>query len=209
MVIGIFIWIVCGIIAIMIAKRKGRSKLGWFFGGVILGPVGLIIIALLPKKTGEKRKNRKLEQKVIGALNKRKEEESKKYEIAQLKKRTEELKKEKKMPLSSSDKPMQKVGVKSGMVTFLYLLSGVLIFGGAIAVFDCFKISENMLQFQFTKILQFSVGFGSIFTGVIMLGFAAVAGEIKELRKEEEGQDVIEQRARIIQLLNEIKKERG
>lgn len=78
------------------------------------------------------------------------------------------------------------------MIIFLYLLSGVLIFGGIIA------ISGN--------ILQFTAGFGSIFTGVVILGFAVVAGEIRRLGGGEVGQGAIEQRARIIQLLNEINK---
>lgn len=33
----------------IIAYQKGRSVAGWFFGGLLLGFIGLIIVACLPK----------------------------------------------------------------------------------------------------------------------------------------------------------------
>jgi len=48
-----YIWIICGIISAIIASNKGRSGVGWFFGGLILGPLGLLIIAVLSKKEEE------------------------------------------------------------------------------------------------------------------------------------------------------------
>ena len=34
----------------LIACAKGRSIVGWFFGGLFLGGIGLLIIIFLPKK---------------------------------------------------------------------------------------------------------------------------------------------------------------
>ncbi len=40
------------ILCCVIAGKKGRSKAGWFFGGVFLGLIGLIIVCCLkPKAT--------------------------------------------------------------------------------------------------------------------------------------------------------------
>ncbi len=38
------------IVCPIIAHRKGRSVLGWIFGGWALGVVGVIIVSCLPRK---------------------------------------------------------------------------------------------------------------------------------------------------------------
>ncbi|WP_083838498.1 zinc ribbon domain-containing protein [Solidesulfovibrio carbinoliphilus] len=47
----IFIWILFGIAAAMVASSKGRNAVGWFFLGLLLGPFGLIF-ALIAGKEG-------------------------------------------------------------------------------------------------------------------------------------------------------------
>lgn len=49
-VIGIINNIISLIVCPIIAGYKNRSVVGWFFGGLILGLIGLIIVAFLPKK---------------------------------------------------------------------------------------------------------------------------------------------------------------
>ncbi len=53
-IIGLVISLICAIawtIACgVIAKRKKRSVVGWVFGGLFLGIIGLIIISCLPAK---------------------------------------------------------------------------------------------------------------------------------------------------------------
>ena len=48
--IGLVINAISMIACPIIAHAKGRSAIGWFFGGVILSSIGLIIIACLKKK---------------------------------------------------------------------------------------------------------------------------------------------------------------
>ena len=48
------IWLVCGGISAAIASSKGRSAVGWFFGGVFLGLIGIIIIACLSNLNEER-----------------------------------------------------------------------------------------------------------------------------------------------------------
>ena len=43
----IILWIVCGIGAALIASSKGRSALGWLLGGLLLGPIGLLIVGFM------------------------------------------------------------------------------------------------------------------------------------------------------------------
>ncbi len=43
-----------GIIAAAIASSKGRSVVGWFFGGFFLGLIGVIVVAVLPNLTEQK-----------------------------------------------------------------------------------------------------------------------------------------------------------
>lgn len=43
----IIIWVVCGIGAAVIASSKGRNAFGWFIGGLLLGPIGLLIVGFM------------------------------------------------------------------------------------------------------------------------------------------------------------------
>lgn len=43
----IIIWIVCGIGAAAIASSKGRSAGAWLLGGLLLGPIGLLIVGFM------------------------------------------------------------------------------------------------------------------------------------------------------------------
>ena len=52
--------IILGFACASIAKSKNRDQAAWFFGGLFLGLIGLIIIALLPdldKTKSEANKN--------------------------------------------------------------------------------------------------------------------------------------------------------
>ena len=73
---GLYIWLVvraiCGLIAVAIASSKGRSQVGWFFGGFFLTIIGIIIVAVLPNLTEKKRReeeialeNRRLREQLI------------------------------------------------------------------------------------------------------------------------------------------------
>ncbi len=44
----LIIFLITGAIAAAIASVKGRSVIGWFFGGLLLGLIGIIIVAVLP-----------------------------------------------------------------------------------------------------------------------------------------------------------------
>ncbi len=48
--IGIPIWALCGIFSAWIATTKGRSGCGFFLLGAILGPIGVIIAAVVGKR---------------------------------------------------------------------------------------------------------------------------------------------------------------
>ena len=49
-VLGIINTVVSMIACPIIAGHKNRSVVGWFFGGLFLGLIGLIIVACLPEK---------------------------------------------------------------------------------------------------------------------------------------------------------------
>jgi hypothetical protein len=49
--------IIMGIIAACIASAKGRNVVGWFFGGALLGLIGVIIVACLSNRKDEDRRN--------------------------------------------------------------------------------------------------------------------------------------------------------
>jgi uncharacterized membrane protein YeaQ/YmgE (transglycosylase-associated protein family) len=51
MIITILVEVFFGIICSTIARKKNRSESGWFTAGFFLGPIGLIIIALLKPKS--------------------------------------------------------------------------------------------------------------------------------------------------------------
>ena len=48
--LGIIVTVVSMIICPIIAHNKGRSAFGWFFGGLFLGGIGIIIVACLSDK---------------------------------------------------------------------------------------------------------------------------------------------------------------
>jgi len=53
--------IVCGCIAAAIANSKGRSTVGWFFGGFFLGLIGIVIIAVISNRKEEAARHAYLE----------------------------------------------------------------------------------------------------------------------------------------------------
>ncbi len=48
--LGTIVTVVSMIACPIIASKKGRSAVGWFFGGLFLGGIGLIIISCLKEK---------------------------------------------------------------------------------------------------------------------------------------------------------------
>jgi hypothetical protein len=48
LLLSLIIRVVCGVISAAIASSKGRSVVGWFFGGFFLQIIGIIIVAVLP-----------------------------------------------------------------------------------------------------------------------------------------------------------------
>ena len=63
---------ICGAVAAVIASNKGRSGIGWFFGGFFLGIIGIVIVAVLPnlkeqkaKETAIERENRRLREQLM------------------------------------------------------------------------------------------------------------------------------------------------
>ena len=57
------ICIVCAFASLAIADSKGRSS-GWFIGGLLLGPLGLLIIAVLPPIEAEIEKQKIRKQRI-------------------------------------------------------------------------------------------------------------------------------------------------
>ncbi len=49
--IWIFFWIFCGVVSAVVASNKGRSAIGWFFVGILLGPIGIILSLVVSKNT--------------------------------------------------------------------------------------------------------------------------------------------------------------
>jgi hypothetical protein len=49
-ILGIPIWLLFGILGAWIATTKGRSGCGWFLVCSVLGPIGLILAAVISKK---------------------------------------------------------------------------------------------------------------------------------------------------------------
>ncbi|MDV7106390.1 hypothetical protein R3X26_18580 [Vibrio sp. TH_r3] len=48
--VGVF-WALCGVIAAVSASNKGRSSFGWFFLGLLLGPIGVVLSLVVSKQT--------------------------------------------------------------------------------------------------------------------------------------------------------------
>jgi hypothetical protein len=51
--VGISGWVVCGILGAWIATSKGRGGCFWFAVCWCLGPIGLVLAAVLPSRLGE------------------------------------------------------------------------------------------------------------------------------------------------------------
>ncbi len=47
------VWLVCGFICSVIAGSKGRSAGGFFLMGLLLGPLGVIVAAVLPRNENQ------------------------------------------------------------------------------------------------------------------------------------------------------------
>ena len=43
------VWLLFGIVSAVVASNKGRSGCGWFLLGILLGPFGLILAAVVAK----------------------------------------------------------------------------------------------------------------------------------------------------------------
>lgn len=48
--LGVIVTVVSMILCPIIAHNKGRSAFGWFFGGLFLGGIGIIIVSCLSDK---------------------------------------------------------------------------------------------------------------------------------------------------------------
>ena len=48
--LGVVVTVVSTILCPIIAASKNRSAIGWFFGGLLCGGIGLIIVCCLPRK---------------------------------------------------------------------------------------------------------------------------------------------------------------
>ena len=57
----VFMGIFGGVCA-AIASSKGRSVIGWFFGGFFLGIIGIVIVAVLPNLAEQRRKEQAIER---------------------------------------------------------------------------------------------------------------------------------------------------
>ena len=53
----IIFWLICGLIAAYLYRNRGRSELAGFLGGLLLGPLGIILALVTPpdKRALEKR----------------------------------------------------------------------------------------------------------------------------------------------------------
>jgi uncharacterized membrane protein YeaQ/YmgE (transglycosylase-associated protein family) len=49
----IIFWVICGIIATIIATQKGRDGCSWFIIGFLLGPIGVIVALVIGKEQKE------------------------------------------------------------------------------------------------------------------------------------------------------------
>lgn len=43
-----FFWLICAVVAAVVAHSRGRNGAGWFFIGCVLGIFAVILVALLP-----------------------------------------------------------------------------------------------------------------------------------------------------------------
>jgi zinc ribbon protein len=47
--LGVLTWLIFGIVTAVVAVNKGRNGCGWFTLGVLLGPVGFILVIAMEK----------------------------------------------------------------------------------------------------------------------------------------------------------------
>jgi hypothetical protein len=69
-VLGAVVWIVCAVYAYQNAPRLGRNAWTWGIIALILGPIGLMILFVLPKKqpaaaAGHAKQTKKSEQEAL------------------------------------------------------------------------------------------------------------------------------------------------
>jgi uncharacterized membrane protein YeaQ/YmgE (transglycosylase-associated protein family) len=69
----VIVWFICGLIAAYIYRNRGRSELTGFLGGLILGPIGIILALVTPADK-------------TALENKQKEEEASKISRGEMKK---------------------------------------------------------------------------------------------------------------------------
>jgi hypothetical protein len=62
LVIQLIAGVVCGAIAAAVASSKGRSAVGWFFGGFFLGIIGVIIVSCMSNLNETKRRDQHIQQ---------------------------------------------------------------------------------------------------------------------------------------------------
>ena len=43
----LIVGVICGVISALIASAKGRNAFGWFFGGFLLGIIGIVIVLVI------------------------------------------------------------------------------------------------------------------------------------------------------------------
>ena len=48
-VVAVAIWLPFGVVSAVVAKNRGRSGCGWFFLGILFGPLGLILAFVVAK----------------------------------------------------------------------------------------------------------------------------------------------------------------
>ena len=62
----IVIWFICGLIAGFLYRNRGRSELAGFLGGLILGPLGIVLALVTPKdKESLARKQKQEEHNMV------------------------------------------------------------------------------------------------------------------------------------------------
>lgn len=62
LIIVLLVRVVTGVICAVIAQHKGRNVAGWFFGGLLLEIIGVIIVAVLPNLKAERNYRLQAEQ---------------------------------------------------------------------------------------------------------------------------------------------------
>ena len=63
MEIAVIVWIICGIACVVIGYSKGDRGVAWFFLGVLLGPIGLVVALAADQRKIEDRRIAKGEMK--------------------------------------------------------------------------------------------------------------------------------------------------